>query len=426
MGFSIGYTPSERERLADVLMSKFKDVYGRYPASAGCWILDAHMLGYLHDRYGVTAACVCKDQWGTDGYTLWGGYWNQAYYPSRKNAFMPAQHAAAQIPVPVFRMLGSDPIYQYSAGLYDGENCTEVPSQGVVSLEPAYHQGGGDPAWVRWFFDANFNAPCLGFAYTQVGQENSFGWPTMAEGLCDQMELLAQMRKDGRLRVETLAQSADWFRQTFPLTPATAVTALNDWKGEGHKSVWYDSRFYRANLFWEGGSFAFRDIHVFGENYAERYLTEVCPSSASTYDTLPLADGLLWSGAGVAMGLRPMTSGPDGQAVPLRGGEPKVAEKGESLEVRWPLDGGAELTILCRPDGMEFAGPQTPWRLELVWTAKAKAPFLGVEGGLLRCRHEGFDYAIACPQGRMELDLAARRLVIVPQNGRIAWSCVEG
>ena len=30
---------------------------------------------------------------GTDGYTLWGGYWNQAYYPSRLNSYMPAQHS---------------------------------------------------------------------------------------------------------------------------------------------------------------------------------------------------------------------------------------------------------------------------------------------------------------------------------------------
>jgi len=115
VGFSIGYTPSERELLADVLMEEFRRVWSRYPSSAGSWLLDAHLLGYLADRYQIQAAYLCKEQWGTDGYRLWGGYYSQAYYPSRVNTFVPAQHVSMQIPVPVFRMLGSDPIYQYDA-----------------------------------------------------------------------------------------------------------------------------------------------------------------------------------------------------------------------------------------------------------------------------------------------------------------------
>lgn len=39
-----------------------------------------------------------------DGYTVWGGYWNQAYYPSKKNAYMPVRTREGQIPVPIFRM----------------------------------------------------------------------------------------------------------------------------------------------------------------------------------------------------------------------------------------------------------------------------------------------------------------------------------
>ena len=131
IAFSTGYTKEERERLVDVYMRKFKDVFGTYPKSVGSWFIDAHTLAYMHDRYGIEASCNCKDQIGTDGYTLWGGYWNQAYYPSRLNAYMPAQTGAGQIPVPVFRMLGSDPIYQYDDGLGNER-------QGVISLEPVY------------------------------------------------------------------------------------------------------------------------------------------------------------------------------------------------------------------------------------------------------------------------------------------------
>ena len=108
VGFSSGYEPQEREKLVDTYMAKFKEVFGRYPASVGPWFIDARTLQYMADRYGIVASCNCRDQVGTDGYTLWGGYWNQGYYPSKLNAYMPAQTRDGQIGVPVFRMLGSD------------------------------------------------------------------------------------------------------------------------------------------------------------------------------------------------------------------------------------------------------------------------------------------------------------------------------
>ncbi len=135
VGFSTGYTPEEREKIGRRLHGRIqKKIFGAYPTAVGSWFIDAHTLQYMADRYRIVASCNCRDQVGTDGYTLWGGYWNQAYYPSRKNAYMPAQTPQEQIGVPVFRMLGSDPINQYDSGL-------GLPAQGVETLEPAYTEG---------------------------------------------------------------------------------------------------------------------------------------------------------------------------------------------------------------------------------------------------------------------------------------------
>ena len=49
--------------------------------------------------------------------------------------FCPAQTAENQIPVPVFRMLGSDPIYQYDFGLQQEDSLLPSEDQGVVTLE---------------------------------------------------------------------------------------------------------------------------------------------------------------------------------------------------------------------------------------------------------------------------------------------------
>lgn len=145
IGFSTGYTPKEREKLIDVYMGDFKKIFGYYPKSVSSWFIDAYSLNYMYEKYNIVASGNCKDQYGTDGYTLWGGYWNQAYYPSKINSYMPAQHAENQIPVPIFRMLGSDPVRQYDNGL-------GTTRQGVVTLEPVYKFGGGDSTWVNWFF----------------------------------------------------------------------------------------------------------------------------------------------------------------------------------------------------------------------------------------------------------------------------------
>ncbi|MFA6931723.1 MAG: hypothetical protein WCT05_15470, partial [Lentisphaeria bacterium] len=183
--FSIGYTPAEREKLADVMMEKFKQCFGYYPRVMGSWFFDARLLAFLQDKYGLDAACNCKDQYGTDGYTLWGGYWANAYYPNRKNAYLPARNLTSQIHVPVFRMLGSDPIYQYDADV----NQNHGNGQPVITLEPVYSgyekkiAGGGNPQWCKWFFQENFSSENLNYAYAQVGQENSFGWPKMSVGL---------------------------------------------------------------------------------------------------------------------------------------------------------------------------------------------------------------------------------------------------
>lgn len=302
VGFSVGYTPAERERLVDVLFEGFKAVFGCYPRVMGSWIIDAHTLNYAAERYGLDASCNCKDQWGTDGYTLWGAYYNGAYYPSRKNVFAPAATRESAIMAPVFRMLGSDPVYQYDFGL---DPSSEAPAyQGVVTLEPVYagkNGGGGEKAWVDWFFDSIYNGKCLSHAYTQAGQENSFGWPAMKKGLEMQFAAFEALQKKGVV-IETLGESGRWFQKNHPVTPAAAMVSENDWKGLGKRSVWYNSRFYRANLFADEEGLRLRDLTLFDENYPERYLDTVCESSVLQFDNLPVIDGNRFSGGGVRAG----------------------------------------------------------------------------------------------------------------------------
>ena len=424
VGFTHGYQVEERKKLMDVYMAKFKEVFGKYPKSAGCWIIDAPTLNYLHDRYGIETACNCKDQSGTDGYTLWGGYWNQAYYPSRLNAFMPAQTAERQLNVPVFRMLGSDPVHQYDQGI--GSSW-----QGVVTLEPVYRPGGGDPEWVDWFFDTNFNRPSLAFSYMQAGQENSFGWPAMSAGLIDQYAKLAALQRKKKIRVETLQASGKWFRERYKVTPATSVVALEDSKGDPSRSIWYESRFYRVNFHWEGDQWRIHDLHVFNQEYAERYLEKHEPTAVATYDTLPVMDGFHWSKPGDIAGIRGVIHS-SGEPRPLATkGVPVVKEEGtESLLATCDLASGGTLQIRCDPTQLAIgvtgsSGPED-WGLELSWADGKTPPVTGVERNLIGYRHEGFAYSLSCGDSEVSRADGENKILIKEEKDAVIFRFESG
>jgi hypothetical protein len=413
VGFATGYTPAEREKLADEYMEKFKSIFGKYPASVGSWFIDAHTLGYMYDKYNIVASCNCKDQVGTDGYTLWGGYWNQAYYPSRKNAYMPAQTETGQIPVPIFRMLGSDPIYQYDKGLGSKR-------QSVVTLEPVYQKGGGERSWVEWFFRSMFDEPCLAFNYVQVGQENSFTWAAMQKGLEIQIPLLDSLRKQDRIRIETLETSGRWFREKYPLTPPTAVTTLTDYRNQGNKTVWYNSRFYRVNLMWEGSSFRFRDIHLFDERMESDYLSKAGESTQCIYTTLPVVDGFMWSTNTEIAGLRIV----DKDGNPLTTGAPEVSELPDKvLKITFTETLGRKFNVVFYEDRFEMTCDDNAWALELTVAETAVLPFLSVETNQIRAAYNGFEYDIVCKQGSFAKTDKCVFCILPDNKGSIAVSC---
>lgn len=381
VGFSVGYTPAERVRMIDILMEKFRATFGRAAKAAGSWFIDAHSLEHLSTRHGIAAFCNCKDQWGTDGYTLWGGYFNQAYYPSKLNSYIPAQTAAAQIDVPTFRMLGSDPIHQYEIG-------SNHNGQLVLTLEPV-SPGGADPAWTDQFLSNMFETPCLSFGYTQMGQENSFGWPAMATGLVHQHRRVAELRDRGLVRVETLGQSGAWFKTRYPLTPPSSVVAPRDLNAPDRGALWYCSKNYRTSLRWDGAALRLRDLQRFDERRPEPFLDSVCTQHACKYDALPALDGFLWSDSTHSAGLRILKA--DG--TPLALSAPPRVEEHDAQTLHARLDD--RFTFTFDEDSFALRGPADgAWSFAATWAPNAPTAFLGVEPETLRYRHEGYAYTV--------------------------------
>ena len=298
VNFLSAYTTAERVAMIDAAFAAFKRIFGAYPKVAGCWSIDAFSLEYIERAYGLSAFCVCKEQYGTDGITVWGGPYTGGYYPSKKNAIIPAREAENQIGIPVFRMLGPDPIDQYDFGLGAPEK-----DQQVCSLEPVYEFGGGDPAWVDWFLKENYGPKSLCLGYAQFGQENSFGWEAISKGLPMQFEKLKAKLDAGEIALQTLGETGEYFKRSFALTPPNSTCADTDAKGAGRKTAWYYSRYYRVNLMFERGRAWIRDLQLYSDAYAEPHLrTKNTDTRCGTF-ALPVMDGFRFSEGAVRAGI---------------------------------------------------------------------------------------------------------------------------
>ncbi|XHR28371.1 MAG: hypothetical protein ACFUZC_20930 [Chthoniobacteraceae bacterium] len=389
--FPVGYTPAERERLADAAVSRFREMFGAVPQSVAAWYMDAHTLARLSDLHGVKAFAICREQCGTDGYTFWGGPFAGGYYPSRRNTLVPAQTAEGQISTPVFRLLGPDPIHQYDTGI-------GTTWQGVLTLEPVYEAAGKNPGWVRRFLDIVAQPSTPGFSYAQAGQENSFGWEAMAEGYAMQVEEFQRRRAAGELEFETLGETGQWFRQTFKETPPQTIVALQDTMEPPtpeRKAIWYTSKYYRANLLIEDGQLFLRDMHVFDERYAERYLECPCDLHAARFDALPVLDGFNWSASWEERALGQWKVGT------VR--EPEVAETSTGgLSLDFPVYGEDRLAIVFEETGWRASLKSGgPLRLSVRWAASARTAFSRIEahGSAICFEHEGFAYTIRMEAG---------------------------
>ncbi len=396
--YSIGYSPEERKKLVDAYMADFLAVFGAYPQSIGSWVLDSVTMSYARERYGVEAAAICRDQMGVDGFTLWGGYPNGMYFPSRFNENIPAQNREEQLDIPVFRLLGPDPIYNFEADVREG-------LQGVYTLEPSWLIGR-DPRWISWFFGRLTEENALGVGYAHVGQENNFLWENIQPGFSPQLDVVKKLQSEGKLRVETMAESARWFRKKYKITPPMTFQASKDWDVERNLSAqWYACANYRVGFLGERGRLRIRDCFLYDENYRSRYLDRPMSGIKSNFDALPILFPQLWK-----TGERPY--------IWLRNIDGKEPIGAASYRATDELTAAAELEteggvirFRMNPEGIRVEGncalvfdrlPVYAWHNDKeIWM-----------------KHEGFAYALRVPKGKI-CRAGADGVEILPENGEI-------
>jgi hypothetical protein len=282
-----------------------------------------------------------------------------------------------------------------------------------------YGGGGGNADWCQWYFDAFVEGAAMAYGYVQVGQENSFAWRRMKKGFEIQLPMVAELLKQGKVTVQTLGDTGQWFKDRYKVTPPTSVTVLKDHSDKHQKTVWFNSRFYRANLLWDQGALRFRDIHLFDETMASDYLTKKGTSTQCEYDTLPFADGFRWSSRQTVAGLRfKSVTGAE-----ITGGDPTVNERTEGeLTVRWPVQSpGSALSITLNERSVSITaegGLKDAWYLELSSDEKANLPFGSIDSHKVACTYKNVPYIVSARQGMFRKEPWSA-LRILPDQNRI-------
>ncbi len=399
-GFSMAYPPEARDRLIDEAMRKYKEVFGSYPAVVGSWLLDTRTACRLKDRYDVQCLCICRDQTNTDAYSLVGGYFNGAYYPSRSNLFTPAQTKENTLDVPVFRLLGPSPIHNY-----DGKKFLSAGTKdkNVIfwTLEPVWF-AGADARFERALLDDLFGSATLNFAYAQIGQENSFAGSDILSPLRRQIDYL---RQRGDVRFEKMSETAERFNSRFGFTtPPTVSASLKNWDSEDLQSVYYQCKNYVANLFRDGDRVFLRAFYLFDETVPEHYLTDTCESFFALYENLPLVDTVVWAeDIRADIGLTLDTQGADFAFARLCDTQAKVS---------W-----GEKSVVFTEDGIETTGLCAMTYDLMHTTAQVSAAAHEV-----RYAYKGANYALLTNgdvslKGRV-LTIRGENLRLIPQRSR--------
>ncbi|MBE5737605.1 MAG: hypothetical protein E7348_04310 [Clostridiales bacterium] len=289
-GYSMVYTPEQRELLIDETMRKFYEIFGYYPRTVAGWVMDTHTFNHLAKNYDISAVAICRDQANTDAYTLLGGYFNQAYYPSINNIFTPAQSMQRQTKIPVFRLLGPCPIHNYDNNKYSSEKFKSLGRKSACfTLEPCWYMGSNEHT-AKWMFDTYYGNESLGFSYAQIGQENSFlnCKDQVLSGMRMQIE---QLLKREDVLFKKMGDTGELFSNMYKeTTPPTSVVALDNFDSTDVQSVYYDCKNYTANLFRFEEKIFFRSLFLFDDRIEDLYLRESCTTFDAVYENLPIID----------------------------------------------------------------------------------------------------------------------------------------
>ena len=267
--FTIGYPIEYRKVILDTLLNQYHAVFGKYPTVGSAWMIDTDSVNYLHDKYGVKAFQITREQWGTDSYTLYGGPPHFPYLASRGYLMAPAEDP--QNSTLIIRQTVTDPLYNY--GDTTSAN-TSKPND--------YARSNRDLTYFSQLIDNAISQKPKGFV--NIGLENSMDIDYQNE-YDKQLAYIAKLQDEAKLQV---------------VSPDQLITPFTNQKISAYSmqladksAIWITTPTYRVRLIQNGQMVMITDIRIYSSELIDPYNKTVAKHEG--YWVMPfLIDGSRW------------------------------------------------------------------------------------------------------------------------------------
>jgi len=254
--FLSGYKPEDRIKLIDRTFENFKSVFGYYPKSVGAWHIDAFSADYMEKKYGVTGVLICADQYGTDRYQIWGGWWGVPFYPSKLNILTPAQTLKNKLDLVIFWWAARDPVLGYGGTVDESTYSVQVND---------YISHGLGSEYFKKLLDIYLDKKNL-FGQVTIGLENDNDWQKISSGFDLQLDEVKQRKEKNEIEVLTMRDFSDWYINKFPkLSPSQKIDG------------WEMSIEKRVSTITKDDKNFLRDLRIYNEKWPEPNLLSANP-----------------------------------------------------------------------------------------------------------------------------------------------------
>lgn len=269
--FLTGYEVEERKKLIGWAFESFRSKFGSYPKSVGAWWIDANSLGYMRDKYKIVVNMDVADQYTTDNYQVWGQYFSTPFYPSKRNALIPASGQDRKIGVVTIQWATRDPYNSYGNGVLD--STYSVQANDYANLK--FHDLNID--YFKKLLDIYLDNPYSGFGQVTVGLENDFSWEGFGAEFSRQLDEVSLRQRKGTKMV-TMSGFANAYFASFPdISPANVLVA-DDPLQSGGKVVWFQSHRYRVGWFTNNNGVVIKDLRLYKDGLDEPCFNKPCQS----------------------------------------------------------------------------------------------------------------------------------------------------
>jgi len=257
--FLSGYTQEERIKLIDTLFEKFKEKFGYYPKSVGSWWTDSFSLNYMYTKYDVIANLTVADQFSTDRYQVWGGYWAMPYYSTKYHSAIPASNVENKIPVVITQWAPRDPINGYYNSLFSTQD---------------YHVGevNEDIGYFEKILSLYLNE-AGDFGQVTIGLEGDLTPEAYYTKYQEQLKIARRFNDTQRVHLATMSTFASWYKDKYKdVSPVYSIYSP-DLLGKNIEVIWYQSPKYRVGILSNRNEaeVKFFDMRVYDSDFYEPY-----------------------------------------------------------------------------------------------------------------------------------------------------------